>query len=309
MTRDHNANPNPRQGAPATNADDTAAPSQTDACAAMIRLGCVSFLNSLPLIASLDQQLDVDLTLDVPSRLAPLLASGQVHAALCPVIDYFRNDQPWELIPAGAIGCAGPTLTVRVFSQKPISEVTCVHVDTDSHTSVVLLRVLFHELFGRRVDVIRYSADSHQPIANDVQALLLIGDKVILASPPRKSFAHELDLGQAWHELTGLPFVFATWFGNPSVPGYDAHAIDRALTRQRQSNADRLDELVRMAAPKHGWPIDIATDYVTRILHYEMGPRQLQAIELFANKAHALGLISAVKPVRLSRPMADTAST
>ena len=40
-------------------------------------------------------------------------------------------------------------------------------------------------------------------------AMLLIGDKVVTREPRGMGF--QLDLGAAWKELTGLPFVFAVW--------------------------------------------------------------------------------------------------
>jgi chorismate dehydratase len=41
------------------------------------------------------------------------------------------------------------------------------------------------------------------------EAVLLIGDKVV--DPTRAGYAYEVDLGGAWRQMTGLPFVFAVW--------------------------------------------------------------------------------------------------
>ena len=45
--------------------------------------------------------------------------------------------------------------------------------------------------------------------SSDADAVLLIGDRAIHSPPGR--FAEVWDLGDAWVNWTGLPFVFAMW--------------------------------------------------------------------------------------------------
>jgi hypothetical protein len=59
-----------------------------------------------------------------------------------------REDAGLVMLPVGMIGCDGATLTVRVFSRVPMEKVREVHADTDSHTSVVLCRVVLEKLLG-----------------------------------------------------------------------------------------------------------------------------------------------------------------
>src|SRR5258706_150622 len=88
--------------------------------AEVLRIASVSFFNATPLIYGLDRADDVKLLLDVPSRLIDLLRDDQADVALLPVIDYQRMPG-LRIVPAGAIGCDGPTLTVRIFSRGPIA--------------------------------------------------------------------------------------------------------------------------------------------------------------------------------------------
>src|SRR5213075_1692545 len=102
----------------------------------VLRLGSVSYLNAKPLIHGLEAQSDnLDLSLDVPSRLPEGLRGGGFDVALLPVIDYQRMPN-LRIVPAGGIGCDGPTLTVRIFSQQPIEQTRVLACDPDSHTSV-----------------------------------------------------------------------------------------------------------------------------------------------------------------------------
>src|SRR5688500_20210418 len=114
-----------------------------------LRVGSVSFLNAKPLIWGLEDAADVELHLDVPSRLLWGLERGQHDVALLPVIDYQRMDGLC-IVPSGGIGCDGGTLTVRVFSKRPVGEIRTLACDTDSDTSVALVWVLAGGLCGVR---------------------------------------------------------------------------------------------------------------------------------------------------------------
>src|SRR5688500_16289791 len=104
---------------------------------AMLRLSAVSFFNTATLIYGLDRDPSLTLRLAVPSALLNDLTHDRADVALLPVIDYQRAEG-LRIVPAGGIGCDGPTLTVRLFSRTPIEQTTTLAVDPDSHTSVVL---------------------------------------------------------------------------------------------------------------------------------------------------------------------------
>src|SRR4051794_38517029 len=100
-----------------------------------IRLASVSYLNARPLIYGLDTDPQIRLILDVPSKLIEHLRDGSADVALLPAIDYQRMPD-LRIVPAGGIGCDGPTLTVRIFAKQPIETIRTLACDPDSHTSV-----------------------------------------------------------------------------------------------------------------------------------------------------------------------------
>jgi chorismate dehydratase len=276
----------------------TSRPSSRAASRAL-RVGCVSFINAKPLIEGLGDDGTCDVAFDVPSRLLEDLQAGEVDVALCPVIDFFKSETPLEIVPVGGIGCEGPTLTVRVFSQVPLSKIETVHADTDSHTSVMLMRVLLARKFGLRPKLIDYHAREHVAGHRLVElpgTMLLIGDKVVTDSPAAVRYPHQLDLGEAWNEMTGLPFVFAVWM---TRPGTDLGDLPRRLEQQRLANATRIKAITDRYAGPHGWPADLAEEYLGRLLRYGVGGRELEAIERFGAMAHELGLLPDVRPLRL----------
>ena len=273
------------------------APATATVASRVRHIGCVSFLNARPLIEGLDEGADPAVKFDVPSRLLDDLEAGDVDIALCPVIDFQRSKTPLAIVPVGGIGCDGPTLTVRLYSRCPVAQLTEILIDSDSHTSIALLRVLLAELHNLRPRLIDYHAREHVADSRVVmapQAMLLIGDKVITSAPSTEQYPHQVDLGEAWKKLTGLPFVFAVWMCRQGASLGDLPA---KLAATRHRNADRIDAIVARRAPKAGWPMDLARLYLGQWLKYEIGPRQMQAMELFYAKAKEHGVIEALRPM------------
>ena len=249
-----------------------------------IRLGSVSYLNAKPLIYGLDEADDIELSLDVPAKLIGGLREGRFDVALLPIIDYQRLDGV-RVIPSGGIGCDGPTLTVRVFSQVPVEQVRTLACDTHSHTSVALARVIYAEAYGVTPRLV--PLDTDDPAADPrAEARLLIGDKVVCEEP--SGFPHQLDLGEAWKRLTGLPFLFAAWVARSGV---DLGDLPERLAAAKVAGLADVDGIVRRHAVPRGWPPDLARRYMTDYLKYDVGPRQLEAVRLFHALAFKHGML------------------
>jgi chorismate dehydratase len=268
-----------------------------------VRLGYVKYLNTLPLVEGLEKDREIELVAAVPAKLGAMLASGEVDIALASVVDFATSTVSFTMIPAGGIGCDGPTLTVRLFSQVPLEQVDTLHADTDSHTSVLLARLLLKRCFGRAVKVVDFDARERVSVGQNAdaaewpQTLLLIGDKVVTDSPPAVRYPHQLDLGEQWKAWTGLPFLYAVWMCRAADAG--ALRIKTAaalLDRQRRRNLLRTQWLIDRAVDDRRWPRDLATRYVTDYLRYEVGPRQRQAVATFLKECEQLGFFKPVEP-------------
>lgn len=247
------------------------------------RLGSVSFVNARPLIYGLDARPDVQLTLDVPANLLDGLRASRFDVALLPVIDYQRIDG-LQILPAGGIGSDGQTLTVRIFSRTPIERIRTLACDPDSHTSVALARIILSRTYHARPAFIDLG---RAPTMTPHDAQLLIGDKVICEEPI--GFPNQLDLGVAWKDLTGMPFVFATWMGRPQAI---SEALDETLRRAKRDGLAHVDEIVARHAVPRGWPAHVAREYLTRYLQFDIGEAELEAIRTFHRLAAEEGLIS-----------------
>ncbi|MFG0285082.1 MAG: menaquinone biosynthetic enzyme MqnA/MqnD family protein [Phycisphaerales bacterium JB039] len=259
-----------------------------------IRVACVEYLNTVPLIEGLEK-LDA-LTLDraAPSRIVDMLTGGRADIGLVSLIDAARAPAPLALLPVGMIGCDGPTMTVRIFSRVPLDQIRRLHADTDSHTSTALARLILEKQFGARVEVIDYDAREDIAVGGeraDPEAMLLIGDKVVTLAPRLERFGHTVDLGEAWKDLTGLPFVYAVWMcraGEQDDPAIQAAAA--AIDRARRHNMLRLSWIVARRAGELRWPQELAERYIGELLRFEVGPRQRAAARQFLDMCAQAGL-------------------
>lgn len=252
-------------------------------------LGVVSFLNARPLCRFLVEDGSLCVTPAVPSRLAAMLEAGECDAALLPVVDYFSRRDALQRISDACIASDGETMTVRVFSTRPAERIERLHVDGDSHTSIVLAQVLWREMYGRALllDAWRPATAAADRASGAVEAVLLIGDKVVGAAP--RGFGFEVDLGAAWKHLTGLPFVFAAWFGDKSR---DLSGLAARIEVARDRGVAAAEVIAREDAANHGWPIETAKTYLCDVMRYSLTPRMCKGMERFFEMAQTHGLLA-----------------
>jgi chorismate dehydratase len=266
------------------------------------RVGVVSFLNTVPFIDGLEHLRDIQLRQSVPSGLIELLLNNEVDLALCSSIDYQLSPRELLIVPAGLLGCDGATLTVRLYSTTPIHKLARIHCDSDSHTSTILMRILLREVYEIDPAIVEY--DARERVAENrpiewPEAMLLIGDKVVTDSPPAVRYPHQLDLGAAWANLTGLPFVFAAWMMRADGDAAAARLAGQVLDRQRRGNAMRLESIVCQHARARGWPGDLALDYLRDHIAFEWTDSRQAGLEKFFAMAHAHALSPRNRPLQL----------
>lgn len=251
---------------------------------APIRIGAVNYLNTKPLICDLESLApESELLLDLPSRLADQLADGQLDVALIPVIEYFRSGT-YSIVPDIAIGSRGPVLSVTLFSRVPWNEIRTLACDEGSRTSATLAQVLCRRRYQVQPRITALPMDANpETVAAD--AVLLIGDRAMRACLP--GFAYAYDLGQEWHDWTGLPFVYAVWAVRS---GAELGAVEEALHEAKRRGQRRAGEIAHREAPLLQLDAGFCRRYLTNIIHFDMGPRELAGLHHFYMLAAELGL-------------------
>jgi len=270
-----------------------------------LTIAAVGYFNTTPLVEGLDTWTGADLVRAVPARIAPMVLSGEADIGLASIADYARAQGDLVLIPSGMIGCDGPTLTVRLFSRVPIERITRVRADTDSRTSVVLCDLILRAAFGVSASFTPFDVREHTDADTGwPESVLMIGDKVVTGSPPAVRYPHQIDLGEAWRDLTGLPFVYAAWMARADRI-HEPRIINAAamLERTRRRNLMRLDRIVTDHARAGGWPEDLARSYICELLRFEPSARARSGAAAFLERAGALGLLPPCEPVWMDQEL------
>ena len=252
-----------------------------------IRVGAVSYLNAKPLYHGLCEFAPyVRLSMDVPSLLAEQLAAGELDVALIPSVEYLRGaGRGYEIIPGFAIAARGPVRSVKLFSRVPWEQVERLALDAGSRTSQVLARIWLDARHGVRPEQVEELPLGVSALESTADAVLVIGDRAMRV--PHEPFHEVVDLGEAWHALTGLPFVFALWVAREGV---DLGDLPAALEQSRAAGLAMRGRLARMHGLRLGLDFATCYDYLTRVLSYDLGEPEIAGLERFAAMAAALGL-------------------
>jgi len=253
------------------------------------RLGVVSYLNAQPLTYAIERlNQDVEVTVDLPSRLADGLADGRFDVALIPSIECFR--QPGTTVISDAcVACEGPVLSIKLYSRVPIDRIASLLVDEGSRTSAAMTRILLKERFGLEPKV------ESLPIGRSLldmtaDAAMVIGDRGLL--PPQGVFEEVWDMGEQWTDWTGLPFVFAMWVARPecSRHSFDLASLGQLLNEARDEGVTQLATIAQNEASRLGLPPEQCLVYLRDHLEFHLGNRQRQGLDRFRELAQEHGL-------------------
>lgn len=262
-----------------------------------MRLAVVEYVNTVPLISGLLARAGLELLRLPPAKIAPCVLAGEADAGLVSIADAADSAGALTLLKCGMIGCDGATMTVGLFSRRPLGEIAVLHADDESKTSVALCRLILHRVYGAHPSVVPVSVKRSLGARDDAsgvpEAVLLIGDKVITHAPPADEYPYRIDLGEAWKAWTGAPFAYASWAirsDRADEPWVDA--LVSVLDRQRRRNAMRLGRIVAEEAVPHGWSHEDAGRYLGGLLRYEVTEPAQAAADLFVREAAELGILT-----------------
>jgi chorismate dehydratase len=214
------------------------------AAAPLVRLGAVSYLNTRPLVDGLDARSGVSVRFDVPARCADLVEAGEVDLGLVPIIEYARHADDYAVVPDVSIASRGAVDSVALFTRQPIERVRTIALDVSSRTSAGLVRLLCARHWRIKPAFVPAAPDIGAML-DTADAALLIGDPALFLDPASVD-AEKIDLGLAWRDLTGLPFVWAVWAGRA---GAASPAVCRLLYETRVHGVANVDAIARRERP------------------------------------------------------------
>lgn len=234
------------------------------------RFAAPAYANSVPLARFIPEiSPGAEVILDHPAQLLARVLEGRVDAALMPVADLFAHPE-LDLVRGLGICAERRVRSVLLRCQIPLDQVRSVKLDRASRTSNALARLLLARHWKRDARII--SGDS----AETTDAAVVIGDRA-LCEP--KGPAGDLDLAEAWNDMTGLPFVFAAWAFRRDHP--QPALLESIVLKARDCGIAALAEVAREQSTKLRLPEALCRDYFTTCIHYEVGPRHREALQLF----------------------------
>ena len=231
-------------------------------------------MNTKPLIYGFEQgkmKEQIDLLIDYPANIASLLINDQIDIGLVPVAVLPLLKEHYVVSDYG-IACNGEVASVCMFSDVPLHEIKTVLLDYQSRTSVALLKILLREYWKIAPELVAGENNYENAIAGTT-AGLVIGDRALIQRGRSK---YIFDLGTAWKEMTGLPFIFAAWISNKKLPQSFMDAFNEA----NAFGFDHLDEVIEQN------PVAVfdLKAYYTDFIKFRLNADMLEAAKLFISK-------------------------
>ncbi|MCE2902675.1 MAG: menaquinone biosynthesis protein [Gemmatimonas sp.] len=242
----------------------------------MLRVGRIRYINCYPVYGAIDRgivPLDGQLVDGVPTHLNHLMASGAIDVSVVSAVEYARDSHQFLLLPELGITSDGPVRSVMLFSKRAPRDLggRRVVVSKSSMTSVALLELLFEHVWRCRpefvpgdaevADIARFDDDPHDARLVIGDAALKLFDAANRGGAWANRYPYREDLGTAWKQWTGLPFVFAVWVAQRRTPVHAALAAHASLIASRDWGLQHLDELSVQAAHASGVPLDTCRTY------------------------------------------------
>ena len=223
-----------------------------------MKIGCVPYDHAKPFAGGWSAG---EVIWDHPKELVSRLNAGDVDLALVPVWEILTGPS-YRVVDGLAVGSRGEVRSVAVFHDKPLEECGGISLTPHSMSSVQLWRVVSQGALGFRLEE-----------KESGEARLRIGDEALREWTERKGRG-VTDLGKAWWDWTGKPFVFAVW---ALRGGFEPKP--RVIEKFREGC---LAGIARRAELAQG---EMEKEYLTKCIRYELGREEKEGMAEFAKRS------------------------
>ena len=280
-----------------------------------LRISIVEFLNTAPLVWGFtDGPLrgHYDLSFTVPSLCAEALRAGSVDIAIIPAIEYQRIPG-LVVLPDMAVAAKGEVRSVLLLAKKPVQLARRIALDTNSRSSVALVRLLCRGLWNISPEVVDAPPDPAVMLA-EADAALVIGDPALNVRI-KMDYLHAkqavpggdccggnaadlpvagvdtlfvYDVAQQWREMTGKPCVTAIWAARPEVV---TPQVVADFLASRDYGLSQIGEIAEGAALKLDLPPNELERYLRESIDFSLDEENLAGLNLFFELCAEAGLI------------------
>jgi chorismate dehydratase len=279
-----------------------------------LRISIVEFLNTAPLVWGFtDGPLAgrYDLSFAVPSQCAEDLRAGRVDVGIIPAVEYQRMENVVAL-PGMAVAAKNEVRSLIVISKVPIEMAQTFALDTNSRSTVALVRLLCGKHWNITPEFIDAAPDPDKMLAR-ADAALIIGDPALSLRIKMDALEAKVPLGkdccgcdasdhpvadvqtlfiydvaQQWREMTGLPCVLAIWVARRGTVTPEILADFQA---SREYGLARIGEIAEGAALKLNLPPRELERYLTENIDFSLDEENLAGLRYYYEECARAGLI------------------
>lgn len=238
-----------------------------------IRITAVSYYNTLPFIYGLTRSgllSGFELSLDVPSECARKIMSAEADIGLIPV-GALLSIPGYKLIGNLCIGADKNVKSVLLLGNSELSALKTIYLDTDSRTSVNLVKILAKHYW--KINPHWESLSNLHGKPDPDEGLVLIGDKTFgLCS----QYPHCYDLAGEWIKFTCLPFVFAAWITRIEL----SEDFEKSFNAALLWGTEHREESVILAGKLHISEQQLIS-YLKNDISYTLDDAKIRGLELF----------------------------
>jgi chorismate dehydratase len=161
-----------------------------------------------------------------------------------------------------------------LLSNCQFDEIHNINLDYRSRSSVNLVKILAKNLWKKEFRWINTYDNFDFENIPDNEGIVLIGDQCF---EYEKRFLFSIDLAEEWYKFTGLPFTFACWTANRSLPEKFIDEFNAAL-RTGVTNIPAVVDMYGSSGVIRG--IDLFR-YLTENISFILNNEKREAIKLF----------------------------
>jgi chorismate dehydratase len=245
-----------------------------------IKVSVVSYSNSAPFVYGLlnsDIIGDINLSLDIPSVCADKVINGLADIGLIPTVEILRL-KSYEILTNLCIGSNDYVKTVVLASEVPLNEITHIHLDYQSRTSVVLAKVLAKHFWKICPEWINAKPGFEETSIKGRTGAVIIGDRTFSINA-----AYRYDLIHEWKTFTNLPFVTANWVTTKQLDENFKCRFSQALNFGVQ-NLIASSQFYKNSLTKN---VDLL-DYLKNYISYDFDEPKRKAKDLFLTYAREI---------------------
>lgn len=271
----------------------------------MIRIGEITYANSVPIFAALRKMGLADpyeFIPGEPSELNRMLHTGRIDLAPCSSFEYGLHPTEYFLIPDLSISSDREVKSVLLTSRCPIEELggKMVLLSSASASSNALIRILLEKHYGHTCSYV-FSGEAGSGLASDADARITIGNEALKAYLRKHKGleGYVYDLSLLWRDFTGLPFVFALWIIRREAVLREKEEISRLVQSLYRARDYAISHFPDMAG-ECGKTLEIPAEDLVRYwesMSFDLNEEKIKSLKSYFDYAEELGLIPKSPPL------------